>query len=192
MENVDLVWFGNTMDELLFEWWLIKLFSLVKVAILYTPQTGINKLATNNNLWYLAECFKSKYVKNYPGTHLWCYQTKPEQNFPFSVIFTAFIRLYLWITPKSAHVWFGGQWILVRGCHGLNLPYSTPLYHFLNKYSETVPLCNWGCSCAHWGRGLRCCLKSPVSGTRDTEWTCEVSHCDAPGSYRGYRLMVSD
>ena len=45
------------------------------------------------------------------------------------------------MTPKTQTVWFGGQWILVQGCHGLNLPYSTPLHHFSNNYSHTVFLC---------------------------------------------------
>ena len=63
------------------------------------------------------------------------YQTKPNQSI-FSC-FIGFVKLHLWITPKTEHVWFHGHLILVRWCHTLNLPYSTPLHHFLNKYYAT-------------------------------------------------------
>ena len=45
----------------------------------------------------------------------------------------AFSKLHLWITPKTEHVWFHWNLILVLWCHMLNLPYSTPLRHFLTN-----------------------------------------------------------
>ena len=79
---------------------------------------------TNGMVWYHQE------------TCLWCFLTIPNLTIIFFTNFTAFSKLHLWITPKTQTVWFGGQW----GCHGLNLPYSTPLRHFSNKYFHTVPL----------------------------------------------------
>ena len=67
------------------------------------------------------------------------YQTKPNQSF-FSC-FIGFVKLHLWITPKTEHVWFHGHLILVQWCQTLNLPYSTPLRHFFNKYYATGHLC---------------------------------------------------
>ena len=61
--------------------------------------------------------------------------TKPHhtQNLPscqISGIFkTSFVN-----NPQTEHVWFHQNLILALWCHTHNLPYSTPLRHFLNKY----------------------------------------------------------
>ena len=55
--------------------------------------------------------------------------------------FIGFVKLHLWITPKTEHVRFHGHLILVQWCQTLNLPYSTPLCHFFNKYHATGHLC---------------------------------------------------
>ena len=67
-------------------------------------------------------------------------QTKPNQS--IFGHFIGFIKLNLSITPKTEHVWFHGHLILVLWCHMLNLPYSTPLRHFFNKYYATGHLCH--------------------------------------------------
>ena len=81
------------------------------------------------------------------------YQTKPNQSF-FSC-FIGFVKLHLWITPKTEHVWFHGHLILVLWCHTLNLPYSTPLRHFFNKYYATGHLCTLSSSVKYEAVGIR-------------------------------------
>ena len=55
-----LVWFGNTIHESQVDWRLIKLFCVVKVAILDTQQTGKIKLVTINYVGFFAKCLISK------------------------------------------------------------------------------------------------------------------------------------
>ena len=130
------VWFGLVMSRLslllgLDPFWCKTFVPISKTTPLY--QLNLSSFETGRRYW--ATKIGHKLTWNTCP-----YQTKPKQSI-FSC-FIGFVKLHLWITPKTEHVWFHGDLILVLWCHTLHLPYSTPLYHFLNKYYATGPLCH--------------------------------------------------